>query len=110
MVASELDFILKISRSVLNDCVSKSMFNTFTASKLLLVYERKPEKASRLFTMLDLFENDMLPIWNMLAARQLKVWISRVRELFDVFYFVYVIKLRRLPLYRLWSKIKINVG
>ena len=110
MVTGELDFIIKVSRAVLNDCVSKSMFNTFSASKLLLVYECKPGKASRLFTMLDLFENDMLPIWNVFTARQFMVWISRVRELFDIFYFVYVIKLRRLPLYRLWSSSKINVG
>jgi len=101
----KLDLIIKVSSRVLNDCTSKSMFNTFSASKLLLVYERKRGKASQLFSMLDLFENDMLPLWKILYARQFIVFTGRILELFDAFYFIFIIKCRRLPLFRLWFRL-----
>jgi len=101
----KLDVIIKVSCSVLNDCASKSMFNTFEPSKLLLIYERKPGKASLLMMMLALFENDMLPLWKIFRARQFTVYASRISEFFDGFYYIFITKCRRLPLYRLWFKL-----
>ncbi|MEB3350060.1 MAG: MBL fold metallo-hydrolase [Cyanobacteriota bacterium] len=106
VVDYSVDFLIRTYPAIVNDCTRKHMFNTFTPSKLLRIYEGTSRgSCSRFLTLLDLYENDGLPLTQNLQWRQLSIWISRWREAFDVLIYVYLIKVRRLPIYRLWANV-----
>ena len=105
----KLSFILKTYPHIINDCAKKKMFNTFTPSKLLRIYSyNRGFSYGLFFSLIDSYENDCLPLLNILSPRQLLNRILRWRELLDVFYMLYVVKIRKLPLFRLWSDLVVS--
>ena len=91
------------------------MFNTFTPSKLLRIYKGiylrnsffKVDKYLAL-TLLDLYENDSLPILKIFSYRQVINRIKRWREWIDMIIYIYKVRIRKLPIYRIWSELKIS--
>jgi UDP-MurNAc hydroxylase len=99
-----LSFVVKVPVLVLNDCVSKFMFNSFTPSKLLRIYDPDCTNLySSLFSFLDLFENDSLPLSRILERRQLLSRLPRWREAIDAFYYFVLIEILKRPLHSIWS-------
>jgi hypothetical protein len=72
--------------SVLNDCTKRRMFSTWTASKRLSIRLRDgaAKNLALFFLLLDLFENDGLPLRNLCSRRQLMSRLPRWREYRDV--------------------------
>jgi len=104
-----LSFIIKTYPHVINDCARKKMFNTFTPSKLLRIYPYKRGLSyGSFFSLIDSYENDCLPLAMALSPRQLFNRLLRWREFLDIFYMFYIVKLRKLPLFRLWSNLTIS--
>lgn len=98
-----LSFVIKLPTLVLNDCVKKRMFNSFSPSKLLTIYDPSlTGYFSTLFTYLDMFENDALPLRRIFEPRQLVVRLRRWREILDSLFFVWITRIRSKPLYFLW--------
>ena len=94
----QLSFVIKTSTNVFNDCNKKVMHNTFTASKLLeiiLISSRSKGDLNRYLTLIDLYENDCLPISKLITVRNFQILIRRWREFFDILYYFYVIKIKR---------------
>lgn len=102
-----LDFILRVNPLVLNDCTKKSMFNTFAASKLLRIQPNgSSNRYNSFFSLVDLYENDGLPLWRILEPRQLINRLRRFREPLDVLWFVYKTKIQRSSLSSLWGTVE----
>ena len=104
-IIDKIDFLLTISPKIFNDCNIKKMYNCWGPSKLMriILKEKKMIKKYHKFCLLiDLYENDGLPIWNFLKLRQFKNRIVRWRELIDTFIYVYKIKFRKKPIASLW--------
>ena len=94
----KLSFIIKCPIYVFNDCNIKQMYNTFSPSKLLIIklIDKKANKnVSKIFNLLDLYENDCLPSYRLITIRNIEIVIRRWRELFDIFYFIFIIKILR---------------
>lgn len=102
--AHNLSFILRVSPVVVNDCTAKKMFNTFSASKLLRIHPRGEEvDYKRFFTLVDLYENDGLPLWRIFESRQLINRLRRFREFLDLFWYVYIVRIRKASLSNVWA-------
>jgi UDP-MurNAc hydroxylase len=99
-----LSFILRVSPVVVNDCTTKKMFNTFSASKLLRIHPQEDDvDYKRFFTLVDLYENDGLPLWRIFEPRQLINRVRRFRELLDLFWYVYIVHVRKASLSKVWA-------
>lgn len=99
-----LSFVIAVPTLVLNDCTKKRMFNSFTPSKLLRIYDNSSMALySTLFSYLDMFENDALPLTRLLEPRQFVTRLRRWREFFDLLFFVWQIRIRSMPISSLWS-------
>lgn len=68
---------------VLNDCTKIRMFSVWTASKRLKIHLPSPDHlttVNRLFSLLDLYELELLPLRKNLTWRALGIWLRRWRE------------------------------
>jgi hypothetical protein len=77
----------EVHAAVLNDCVRLKMFSVWTASKRLKIYLPSAEAlryANLWFTLLDLYEVDLLPVRKNLSMRALTVRLRRWREPVEV--------------------------
>ena len=102
-----LAFIIRTYPNVINDCAKKYMFNTFTPSKLLRIHSfEKRFTYGTFFNLIDSYENDTYPIRNLLRKRQIMNRIARWREFIDIFYMIYITKIRKFPIYRLWHRLR----
>lgn len=104
--AQNLKFVIKTPIYVFNDCNTKIMHNTFAASKLLeIIITSKTGKKdlSKYFNLIDLYENDCLPILGLFSLRNLIILFRRWRELFDMIYFLYLIKIKKGKINELYS-------
>lgn len=102
----KLDFLITISPKVFNDCNLKPMYNCWGASKLMKIYLKEKKslgKYLKFCTLIDLYENDGLPIWRIFSVRQFLTRLTRWREIIDMFIYFYVIKLKKKPIYYLWK-------
>ncbi len=91
-----LSFIINCPVLIFNDCNIKNLHNTFTPSKILeiqLINKNAYKNLNKLFSMLDLYENDGLPISKVFTKRQLINRLSRWRELIDMLIYFSKIKL-----------------
>ena len=75
--------VLDVHAIVLNDCAKLRMFSVWTASKRLKI--RLPSASSLahvnlLFTLLDMYETDLLPLTKNFTARSMAVRLRRWRE------------------------------
>ena len=102
----ELDFILETTVKIFNDCNTKEMYNCWGPSKLLKIHLRNKKKIKKytLFCkLIDLYENDGLPVWNFFTKRQLFIRLRRWREIFDIISFFILINIRKKPIEKLWN-------
>lgn len=80
------------------------MFNIFSASKLLRIHPRGDEvDYKRFFTLVDLYENDGLPLWRIFESRQLINRLRRFRKFLDLFWYVHIIRFRKASLSNVWA-------
>ena len=101
-----LSFVIITPIYVFNDCNSKMMHNTFTPSKLLeiiLISKNSYKDLKKYFSLIDLYENDCLPINKIFTIRNLLIILRRWREIFDVFIYIYEISLKKNKIYKLYS-------
>jgi len=92
-----LSFTIRTPIYTFNDCNTKLMYNTFTPSKLLeiiLIDKKAKKNLSNLLALLDIYENDCLPLLKLVNIRNLNILIRRWREVFDIFIYIYIMKLR----------------
>ena len=105
---NKLSFVIKTPLYVFNDCNIKKMHNTYTPSKLLEIIITEKDghkKLPKYFKLVDLYENDSLPLKKLLTIRNVKIILRRWRELFDLFYFFYVIKIKKGKIHQLWHSL-----
>jgi UDP-MurNAc hydroxylase len=76
------DFALDVPAAVLNDCVRKRVFSSFTASKRLRFVVRRGGATQLVVftTLLDLFESEYFPLRGLLRPRPRRVFLRRWRE------------------------------
>ncbi len=104
----KLDFVIKTPIYVFNDCNIKKMHNTYTPSKLLEIIitgENGQKNLNKYFSLIDLYENDSLPFYRLLSIRNLIIIIRRWREIFDMFLYFYIIKIKKKKIHYLWHKL-----
>ena len=78
---------LEVHAAVLNDCVRLKMFSVWTASKRLKIHLPSADAlrhASLWFTLLDLYEIDLLPVRKNFSVRALSVRLRRWPEAIEV--------------------------
>ena len=105
---NSLAFVIKTPIYVFNDCNTKKMHNTYTPSKLLeIIFTEKNsfKKLNRYFALVDLYENDTLPLTKLISVRNIIIILRRWRELFDMIYYFFSIKIKKKKLYTLWHKL-----
>jgi hypothetical protein len=79
--------VFEVHAIVLNDCAKLRMFSVWTASKRLKIHlpcAAALRDANLWFTLLDLYETDLLPIVRNFSARSLAVRLRRWREPVEV--------------------------
>ena len=77
------NFTIELPIYVFNDLNAKNMHNTFSPSKHLkinLIKKNSIKKLNRLLSIIDLYENDCLPLYKLINIRCLKIIIRRWRE------------------------------
>ena len=75
--------VIDVPTVVFNDCVSNRMFSVWSASKRLVIRLRAADQlgvATGMFTLLDFYELDMLPLRRNATARALSVRVRRWRD------------------------------
>lgn len=74
------------------------MHNTFGPSKLLeiiMISKKSNKDLNKYFALIDFYENDCLPISNLISSRNIIIILRRWRELIDALYYFYVLKIKR---------------
>lgn len=103
-----LSFVIKTSPNIFNDCNQKIMHNTFGASKLLeiiLINNHAEKNLNKYLSIIDFYENDCLPISRLFSLRNLSIILKRWREILDIIYYFYIIKIKKGKISDLYSKI-----
>jgi UDP-MurNAc hydroxylase len=75
--------VIDVHASVINDCTRLKMFSVWTASKRLRIHLPAADTLAQLnlwFTLLDLYETDLLPLRRNFSLRSLSVRLRRWRE------------------------------
>ncbi len=81
--ASDDDVVVETPALVLNDCTQLWMFSVWTPSKRLKIHlpsSAHLKTVMALFSLLDFYELEMLPLGKNLTRRSLGVWLRRWRE------------------------------
>lgn len=105
---NKLAFVIKTPIYVFNDCNTKKMHNTYTPSKLLEILitgKNGRKKLSNYFSLVELYENDSLPIYRILSFRNITIVARRWREFFDGIYYLLLIKIQKKKLHELWHRL-----
>ena len=103
-----LSFVILTPVYVFNDCNLKRMHNTYTPSKLLEVItieKNGTKKLIKYFNLVDLYENDSLPFYRLISIRNIIIIFRRWRELVDIIFYFYIIKIKKKKIHNLWSMI-----
>ncbi len=104
----KLAFVIKTPLYVFNDCNLKKMHNTYTPSKLLeiIITEKHGlKKLNKYFSLVDLYENDSLPLNKLFSIRNIIIIFRRWRELFDIFFYFFIIKIQKKKIHQLWHSL-----
>ncbi len=105
---NKLAFVIKTPIYVFNDCNTKKMHNAFPASKLLevIITEKNGlEKLNNYFSLVNFYENDSLPLHKLFSIRNIIIIFRRWRELFDLFYYLFIIKIQKKKIHQLWHSL-----
>lgn len=81
------EVVFEVHAAVLNDCVRQKMFSVWSASKRLKIHLPTAEHLARAnlwFTVLDLYEVDVLPLRRNFTLRNLGIRLRRWREVYEV--------------------------
>ena len=102
------DITIVMHAFVMNSCCRKRLFSTWAASKRLKI-RVTPENLhylNRLFSILDLYECDGLPLKNAFTSRQFKVRLSRWREGVSIMQYLWMTKTRKenFQVAQLWER------
>ena len=91
---------------VMNDCCRKSMFSCWVPSKRLSlnVGKAKISQVFLLFNLLDLFEDEQLPLRRWCSRRSLSVWRRRWREPLDLVRALVMLRLLGRPVKSLYER------
>ena len=84
------------------------MHNTYTPSKLLeiiIAEKHGHKKLKKYLSLVDLYENDSLPLNKLLSIRNIIIIFRRWRELFDAFYYLFIIKIQKKKIHQLWHSL-----
>jgi UDP-MurNAc hydroxylase len=84
--------VFEVHAAVLNDCARLKMFSVWSASKRIKIHLPSADAlrhANLWFTLLDLYEVDLLPLYKNLSLRALGVRLRRWREPVEVANIVY---------------------
>ena len=103
-----LSFVVKTPVYVFNDCNFKKMHNSFMASKLLEIFITSKNGQSNLkiyLKLVDLYENDCLPIFKLFSFKNIIIIVRRWREILDTFLYLYRINFQKKKIYMLYSKL-----
>ncbi|MGB7069795.1 MAG: MBL fold metallo-hydrolase [Pyrinomonadaceae bacterium] len=78
----DVDLKITVPAIVLMSCVRQKMFSVWSASKRLEIEIVRGDlsKLQALFSCLDFYENEGLPLRNNFSPRNLWIWLSRWRE------------------------------
>tara|TARA_B100000212_G_C27363913_1_gene529457 strand:+ start:317 stop:1744 length:1428 start_codon:yes stop_codon:yes gene_type:complete len=104
----KLAFVIKTPLYVFNDCNIKRMHNTYTPSKLLeiIITEKNGyKKLNRYLSLVDFYENDSLPFNKLFSIRNIIIIFRRWRELIDVAYYFFIIKIEKKKIHQLWHSL-----
>ncbi len=103
-----LEFFINTPINVFNDCNLKKMHNTYTPSKLLEIVILKKNGLNRLnkyFSLVDLYENNFLPLNQLISIRNIVICLRRFREFIDMIVYFFKIKIQKKKIHTLWHKI-----
>lgn len=92
---TDSDIIISVPAIVLNDCVRRKMFSVWGASKRLEIEIKRGGlfQLNSLFSLLDFFENEGLPLKNNFSRRDFGIWLSRWREAMEALRVIFVYKI-----------------
>ena len=99
-VLNDSQIVIESSARIINDCVRKKMFSVWTASKRLKVHLANKDNLNDLrlfFTLLDLYELDLLPISRNFRWRALGIYFRRWREIIEFVHVIMKVKLLKKP-------------
>ena len=105
---NKLNFVIKTPVYVFNDCNVKKMHNTYTPSKLLeiiIIEDNGYKNLIKYFNLVDLYENDSLPFYRLISIRNIIIILRRWREIIDMFFYFYAIKIKKYKLHHLWHSL-----
>ena len=113
---SEDSILIEISALILNDCCKYRMFSVWGASKRLKIHLPSPDHLkllTKIFSLLDFYELDMLPLRKNFTIRSLSIRLRRWREIVEALNLLFKHKILKRPfkiaeLYSLPEKMKIN--
>lgn len=94
----DVEVIIQVHALVINDCSMRNMFSAWTPSKRLQIDLEGHKELSKLHNfllLLDLFENDGLPLKKNFTLRNLGIFISRWREVVELLRMVVIYKILR---------------
>lgn len=100
-----MSFVIELPIYVFNDLNAKKMHNTFSPSKHLeitLIKKNSLKELNKLLSIVDLYENDCLPLYKLINIRCIKILFRRWRELIDILIFFYKIKVLKQELKELY--------
>jgi len=97
---SKESVVLETPPLVLNDCTKNWMFSVWTASKRLNIYLPSPdhlETVNMVFSLLDLYELETLPLRKNFTRRALGVRLRRWREIVEAVHLILKYKVLKYP-------------
>jgi len=103
-----IDFLIITPVYVFNDCNIKKMHNSYTPSKLLeiiILGKNGNKNLNKYFSLIDLYENDILPLYSLISIKNIIIIFRRWREFIDMFIYVYLIIFKKKKIHRLWHRL-----
>ena len=97
--------IVILPTRIFNDCNIKKMYNTLTPSKIVKFNIANCNKFHlyAYLSLIDMYENDLIPLRNLLNSRDIRILLSRHKEVFD-----YVLLFFKLCIQKIIPLFKVN--
>ena len=85
--------------------VSRMTVVTIGSKEIVEQITKQLNKLVDVIKLVDLYENDTLPLYKIISIRNIIIIFRRWRELIDIFLYFFIIKIQKKKLYNLWSKL-----